>query len=209
MKVFFGFFVWVFVSFCSAMVSAQSSDFITANIYVDNVRAPKNVLDIARDCSNNPACVAIFKAADNYFQVPASKVVSIAATLAPKSVDEGTYVFAKLPPDYTYCKSTMHMVSIVPHDGPRGSTFMGQSRDDGLYYETWTPKQPIGGGRSWVEAGISILGVRRELASEFYASGKCYSPQRVLWYCRGGGCKSTDDIGQAKSNVTPGAMSAN
>jgi hypothetical protein len=179
--------------FCSATVSlAQSSDYVTTNIYIDNVRQPKNVLDIARDCSNNTACMAMFKAADTYFQIPASRVISVAAALAPKLDGEGTFVVANLPSGYAYCKATMHMVSIVPHDGDRGSTFLGQSRANGFYYETWTPVQGAGGGRSWVEAGI-----------------KCYASQRVLWYCRGGGCVDTDDRGQSKdASSRPGAGSA-
>jgi len=190
-------------------VSAQTSDYVSVNIYIDNVRQPKNVLDIARDCANNPACVGLFKAADNYFQVPASRVVTVAAALAPQRNGEGTFVHTTLPSGYAYCKATMRMVSIVPHDGPRGSTFLGQSRANGFYYETWTPVQGPGGGRSWVEAGISVLGIRQDLANSAYASGKCFSPQRVLWYCRGGGCTNTDDRGQSKdSSSPPGAMSA-
>lgn len=201
-------FASVLAAFC-VPVQAQQTDFVVSNIYIDNVRQPKSVLDVARDCSNNAGCMALFKVVDSYFQVPASKVVSGAAMLAPQQQGEGTYVNASLPAGYAYCKASMKMVSIVPHDGPRGSLFLARATAKGLYYETWTPVQGAGGGRSWVEAGISVLGVRQDLAAASYANGTCFRPERVLWYCRGGGCKNTNDTGQSKdSSSPPGAMSA-
>ncbi len=188
---------------------SQSSDFVVTNVYIDNVRQPKSVLDIARDCANNPGCAVFLNAVDNYFQIPVSRFVSAGAALAPRQQGEGTYVTATLPSGYAYCKATMKMTSIVPHDGPRGSLFMAMSKPNGLYYETWTPVQGLGQGRSWVEAGISILGIRQDLAASSYASGTCYRPERALWYCRGGGCTDTEDRGQAKDTSSPpGAMSA-
>ena len=187
----------------------QSSDFVVTNVYIDNVRQPKSVLDIARDCANNPGCAVFLKAVDNYFQIPVSRVVSVGAALAPSQQGEGTYVTATLPSGYAYCKATMKMTSIVPHDGPRGSLFMAMSKPNGLYYETWTPVLPITEGRSWVEAGVSIVGIRQDLAASAYANGTCFPPERALWYCRGGGCTDTEDRGQAKDTSSPpGANSA-
>jgi hypothetical protein len=182
---------------------AQSTEYVVSNIYIDNVRQPKNVLDAARDCANDDGCALFLQAVDNYFQVPVSRVVQGAALLAPSQQGEGTYVTASLPQGYAYCRSTMKMTSIVPHDGPRGSLFLGMSKPNGLYYETWTPVQGMGGGRSWVEGGISILGIREDLAAEAYADGTCHGPERVLWYCRGGGCVDTADEGQAKDSSSP------
>jgi hypothetical protein len=188
---------------------AQSTDFVVSNIYVDNVRQPKSILDIARDCSNNPGCQAAVQAAEAYFQVPVSRVVEGAAMLAPSMQGEGTYVTATLPQGYAYCSASMKMVSIVPHDGDRGALFLGMAKPAGLYYETWTPVQGLGGGNSWVEAAISVLGIRQELAAQAYTDGTCHVPERVLWYCRGGGCVDTADAGQSKdSSSPPGAGSA-
>jgi hypothetical protein len=188
---------------------SQSSDFIVSNVYIDNVRQPRNVLDIARDCVNNKGCALFLNAVDNYFQLPISRTVSVAAALAPTHNGEGTYVHSTLPSGYAYCKATMKMTSIVPYGGPRGSLFMAMSKPDGLYYETWTPRLPPTEGRSWVEAGVSIVGVRQDLAASARANGTCYGPERVLWYCRGGGCTDTEDRGQSKdSSSPPAAMSA-
>jgi hypothetical protein len=188
---------------------AQNSDFVTVNVYIDNVQQPKSVLDVSRDCSNSVGCVAFMKAVDSFFQVPASRVVAVAGQLASDTKGEGKHVTASLPAGYAYCKSSMRMVSIVPRDGDRGALFFGQSKAEALYYETWTPTRGPFNGRSWVEAGISILGIRQSMASAAYADGSCYRPDRVLWYCRGGGCADTEDRGQAKEAASPpGAGSA-
>jgi hypothetical protein len=187
----------------SSWAAAQSAEYVVSNIYIDNVRQPKSILDVAKECSNNRACMALASAAEAYFQVPVSKVVSGAAALAPTQQGEGTYVNATLPPGYAYCKTAMRMVSIVPKDGPRGSLFLGRADANGLYYETWTPVQGAGQGRSWVEATISLLGIRQDLASAAYQDGRCFKPVRVLWYCRGGGCTDSDDKGQSKDANPP------
>jgi hypothetical protein len=189
--------------------SAHAQDFVTVNAYIDNVQGPKNVLDIARDCNNNAGCVAFLKVVDSYFQIPASRVVTAAAIIAPTSQGEGTYVRVNLPAGYAYCSSAMKMTSIVPNGGPRGSLFRGASEPNALYYETWTPKQGIGAGRSWVEAGVSVLGVRQGMAQAAYSDGTCFRPGRTIWYCRGGGCTDVEDRGQSKdSSSPPGASSA-
>lgn len=188
---------------------AQNTDFVTMNLYIDNVQQPKTILDGARECSNNAGCMAFMRAVDNYFQVPASKIVTVAGRIAPAGSGEGRQVTATLPDGYAYCKSTMRMVSIVPHDGDRGSLFFGAARPNAFYYETWTPVLGPFDGRSWVEAGVMVLGIRQSLADAAYADGTCYRPNRVLFYCRGGGCSNTEDRGQSKEAASPpGANSA-
>ena len=109
-----------------------------------------------------------------------------------------------LPQGYQYCKSQMRMVSIVPNDGPRGSTFLGRVDPTSVYVETWTPVQGIGAGRSWVEAEMTVLGVRSGIAEQSYRDGTCNRPgNRHIFYCRGSGCVSTNDDGQAVSASSP------
>ena len=114
----------------------------------------------------------------------------------------------QLPSGYVYCKSEMKMVSIVPKDGPRGSTFLGEAKESSLFLETWTPTKKPWDGRSWVEANLTLIGVRKDLADSRYQDGTCQRPNRHLWYCRGGGCVDTQDRGQKLDvRTTPGANS--
>lgn len=205
----------MFTGACAALAlfaapAHGASDFVKMDIYIDEVRNSKTGFDLAGECADNPFCISVAEAAGAYIGIPVGEIVQAAATFRRDSNGEGMFVFADLPSGYTYCRASMKMVSIVPHDGPRGSTFLGQSRDHGFYYETWTPVRPITEGRSWVEAKIAVIGVRDDLAAEAVSSGTCGTPMRVLWYCRGGGCHDTEDKGQSKSSATrPAANSEN
>ena len=194
---------------------AQTSDFIVISTKVDNVRNAKSIFTTAEECGKNSACLAILKLASNYFGIPIDKAVASAALLAVKQDGEGTYIDIKLPSGYSYCKATINTVSIVPKDGPRGSTLLARADNNQLYIETWTPILPVGQGRSWVEADIAILGVRNDIAEREYGTfGDCEKPSsRVILYCRGGGCespKTTEDNGQSvNAAVRPTANSRN
>jgi len=186
-------------------------EYVVVATRIDNVRDQKSIFNVASECENNTACVLVMKAASSYFQLPIDKVVSVAAMLSTSREGEGTAMSVKLPSGYTYCKSAMEMVSIVPKDGPRGSLFLGAVRTNGLYLHTWTPVQGIGQGRSWVEAKLTIVGVRDDLARDKVKKGTCQnSDSRNIFYCRGGGCVSTQDRGQnVPSSSPPGASSHN
>ncbi len=193
----------------SGAATAQESEYVVVGVHLDNVREQKNIFTTAEECANNPACVALMNAAENYFQVPVGKVVSGLATLAADNQGEGTYMHFALPPGYQYCKAKMTMGSIVPHVGPRGSLFLGRAEQRGLYVETWTPVNQMFAGGSWVEADLTIVGVRDDLAASSYENGgSCINPisdagMRHLFYCRGGGCVDTDDEGQNVDASSP------
>ena len=181
----------------SATLAIAEPDFVVVSTKIDNVRDQKNVFQVAQECDNNSICTALMTAASSYFQIPIDKLVSGTALLANNKSGEGTFMTIGLPSGYSYCKSQMRMVSIVPRDGDRGSTFLGRADAKGMYAETWTPVQGIGQGRSWVEAEITLVGVLDSLASWSYSSGTCRKPEsRNLFYCRGGGCVNTNDDGQ-------------
>lgn len=190
----------------------SEGDFIVTKVYVDKVMQPKNLLDGAKDCDNNPQCKLVAKAAAEYFQLPIDKTISGMAYLAPASEGEGWHSTVTLPTGYQYCTSSMRMVSIVPHDGPRGSLWLGATQLNGMYLQSWTPKQGLFGGRSWVESEVTLVGVKENVAFEARSAGKCNSAAagRSIWYCRGGGCINVDDKGQSvPTSYPPGAMSHN
>jgi hypothetical protein len=57
----------------------------------------------------------------------------------------------------------------------------------GVY--TWTPKQGVGGGKSWIEADFTVTGVRKDVAEKYRKAGTCreVGPKgNNLVRCRGG-----------------------
>lgn len=185
-------------------------DYSVTKLHIDQVMQPKNVLDVMKECKNNAVCSAVATAASSLTGVPLDTAVAVAATVAPQRAGEGWHSTVTLPEPYVYCNVQMSMVSIVPHDGPRGSLWLGEVRGPREFYlEAWTPRRGLGNGRSWVEADVTIIGVKPSLQN----FGNCHdSNKRTIWYCRGGGCegKPITDTGQAVSTAhPPGASSRN
>ena len=185
--------------------------FVVASTKIDEVRSPKNLTDVARDCDESTICTAFLKAASAYFQVPIDSVVTGAALLASNRSGEGTTMTISLPKGYVYCRSRVRMISIVPNDGPRGSTLMVRPVWRGLAVETWTPVRDFGEGRSWVEAELTILGIEESETFDFGDFDKyCKKGNgRAILTCRGSGCVDTVDDGQSVSQTSPSGNSRN
>lgn len=196
--------VFCFGIFCSGLTQAQGTPFVVASTHIDQVRSPKNVFDKIRECSNNNLCSNMLKAVEIYYQIPPGSTATVAAKFSGATRGEGWGADMILPNGYLYCGSSMKMISIVPHDGPRGSLFRGAVARNGIHLETWTPIRPPGAGRSWVEADVTLIGVREDLAAQAQKKGQCKSfNERNIWYCRGGGCVNTVDVGQSVSSASP------
>lgn len=192
---------------------ASAAPYVAIGVTIDNVRGPQNLFDVARSCSANNLCAGLLAAAEYFSGLPVSQVVGIAALLSRNVYGEGTESNLTLPSGYAYCMARVHTVSIVPNGGDRGSLLLTRADGNGLNVQTWTPVLPPFDGRSWVEANITLIGVRNDLAEASYRNdGPCYRPNsRVFLYCRGGGCevpRTTDDRGQAvDASSPPGAGS--
>jgi len=182
---------------------AQQSTYVAVAAKIDRVQGPQNLFNAMGDCSSNPLCTALVDAMSAYFQIPLDQVVAVGGMLSTTRQGQGGNMTIRLPQGYAYCSSEMKMVSIVPHDGPKGSLFLGEAKESSLFLETWTPTLSMFDGRSWVEANLTVIGVRQDLASTRYQNGTCQRPNRHLWYCRGGGCIDTQDRGQDVDVRTP------
>ena len=179
-----------------------SKDFIVIKTKIDNVRLPKGPADILVECVRNKKCQAVLSAAASYMGIPPKYIKvgnAIIGTTRKSKNSGGTYMDIGLPYGYSYCRSLIHTVSIVPNDGPRGSMLIARADSKKLYVETWTPIRGFGQGRSWAE--ITVIGVRTDKASSYYRSRKCFQPKsRILMACRGCGCerpRDTSDEGQS------------
>jgi hypothetical protein len=184
--------------------------FVVVGSHIDNVRDQTTIFQTASECNESYICKSALAAISNASGIPVDKAVTALALLATTKDGEGTFMNINLPAGYSYCSSSMSLTSIVPRDGPEGSTFLGRADATGLYSETWTPNQVFGGGRSWVEGDLTVVGVSSASAQAAYASGECHAPNsRIVFYCRGSGCEGGAlDRGQAlDASTRPGAGS--
>ncbi|WP_250508044.1 MULTISPECIES: hypothetical protein [unclassified Caballeronia] len=175
-------------------VRDEPPDFKVVAVHLDQTMAPKNISQTFQECIGNATCKAAVDAVAMYFGVDSKTVTTVAAKIAPpRQEGEESYFSYALPDGYSYCRSKISTVSITPADGRRASVFAGSARGNAIDVYTWTPKQGFGGGRSWVEADFSIIGVRNGLASKYRANGKCNkSDTHPLFNCRGAGTESND-----------------
>jgi hypothetical protein len=192
---------WPFLLMMSAYAQAQT-DFSATSVKVDAVMQPKQPADALKECANDPVCSSIIGGAATYLGVP-STLVSGALAIVPKAEragEEGHYTI-EVPQGYVYCRASIRTVSVVPATGDRASVMSATSNDSGVAVYTWTPKQGLGQGRSWVEANYTIYGVKSDLAEKYRAEGKCKPPGKNLINCRGAtgvnhgmpSCGSVDD----------------
>lgn len=185
-------------------VQFSQNDYVVVASHIDNVRQQTNIFQVIQDCSNSVSCSILAKAIASATGIPVDKMVTIVGAVTQSRAGEGTFMTLALPSGYSYCSSSMRLTSIVPHDGPKGSTFLGRADATSLYSETWTPVLGPFDGRSWVEGDLSVLGIRTELAQSSYANGKCHAPGRAIFYCRGGGCEGgAVDNGQSVDTSSP------
>jgi hypothetical protein len=188
----------------------EGNTFSIASMRIDNTMQPSNLFDTFADCANENTCAGIASAVGEYTGIPIGMMLALAAAVSGERRGEGTFLTMSSPSGYKYCRSSMSLTSIVPNDGPRGSTFLGRADDESMYIETWTPVLPPGQGRSWVEGNVTLISVKSESAEAEYQSGRCVrGGQRVVFYCRGSGCQGgAEDRGQAlDSSSPPGAGS--
>jgi hypothetical protein len=180
----------------------ENKDFLVVSAKINPVESPKSLPDLLRECAGNDGCVTVIKAGASYLGVPPNLISIGAAIVAgagkPGNSEEGHFE-VKIPDGYTYCRSQIHMISVVPADGPRGSIFSASSTPTGIGIYTWTPRRGVGQGRSWVDADVTVYGVRSAIAQQQISAGHCVAPGKNIINCRGNGsgdrpeCKSVND----------------
>jgi hypothetical protein len=147
--------------------ATMAQEFTTIKVHLDQTMAAKSVTDVALECAKEPLCKAIVDGAAAYGE-------------------EGHYDY-RLPAGYQYCRSTVSPISVNPATGDKASVLGATVYQQGLGVYTWTPRKPVFGGRSWVDADFTIIGVQDALADQDRAKGLCKpnTPNRVIISCRG------------------------
>jgi hypothetical protein len=182
-------------------VAAADTDYVVVSAKINPVKNPKGPGELLGDCARNDACSTVVKAGAGYLGVPptaTSVALAVVAGNKPSDSEEGRFSIS-VPSGYVYCRSQIHMISVVPADGKRASIFGAASNEHGMSFYTWTPKRPPGQGRSWVDADITVYGVKASLVQQSQAAKKCVPWGKKIEDCRGNGsgdrpeCKSVND----------------
>ena len=157
----------------AANLANKSDELVVIQVKLDNVMQPKSGTDVFVDCTKNKVCKGVIDAAAAYVGVDSSAFTSAVALFANSRKDEESNFRFTLPPGYQYCRAKVDTVSVVPATGDRAS-FMSITGDtNGVAAYTWTPLQNLGGGRSWIEADFTVVGVRDSLVNNYRSKGIC------------------------------------
>jgi hypothetical protein len=179
-----------------SFVFGAEDDYKVSKMHLDQTMAPKNVLDGINDIKNSPIGMAIINAAAAYIGVNPA-IVTLALKAIPSGSmagEEGRY---SIPTEagYKYCRARINVISINPASGDRASVLNATANNNGIAIYTWTPKQGVGGGRSWAEAEFELVSVRDDLYDQSIKAGTCKpSNDRALLRCKGSAnCHSMAD----------------
>lgn len=166
--------------------TAAATDFVVMKVRLDQVMQPKNVIQAVQDCSSSDVCKTLVDAAATYLGAPPGTVSAAMASIpGPQYSGEDANFRYNVPSGYQYCRALIRTISVTPASGDRASVMSAGNDKNGVHAYTWTPRQGLGGGRSWVEAEFTIYGVRNEIADQMRAKGTCRAFGKPLINCRG------------------------
>jgi hypothetical protein len=150
---------------------------------------PRQIGDSTANCLASSGCSKGLKAIAAYVGVPAEAidVAGVLSALTYNRSGEETRYNLSTSSGYQTCRISVDVYSTIPLTGARASTLDVAVHPDRIHLVSWTPMQNEGGGRSRVDATITLLEVRNSDAQRMRSSGKCHpTPDRVWVYrCRG------------------------
>jgi hypothetical protein len=167
-----------------ASLALAGDDLTVIKLTLDQTMQPKGITDTIVECARSPICKVALDAAAAYVGVDSSVVTSAVALAAQTSAGEENNFSFPIPDGYQYCRAKIETVSVVPASGDIASFMSITGTASSVDVYTWTPRLPVGQGRSWVEADFTIVGVRNELAEQYRARGVC-NAKYVRAECRG------------------------
>lgn len=164
---------------------------------INRTMAPRAIGDILQTTE----ATALAVAAGAYFGIdPKTAVgtVQVLANVLPTSsyAGEESRFNIDIPDGYAYCAAAVTVTSLAPYTGSRASVIGVTRTSENVSAYTWTPKQGLGGGRSWVEAKTDILAVKHRYLTFFTQQGVCApdaSARKDIISCRGNACGSVSD----------------
>lgn len=178
----------------SMATASLAQEFVVNQMYVDQTVQPQSIVDALGNCVRSDACTGAALAAAAYFGVSVDpQIVVVARVAASRQGDPDGETFdhiLPIPEGYRFCRLQFNPVSIAPGGGARASEVEIWANPTFAHLYTWTPRQGLGGGRSWVEAEVTVLGVRNDLYGTRVGDGTCRSIEQrtLIGQCKGNPC---------------------
>jgi hypothetical protein len=170
-------------------VAQQADDIVVTTHHIDAVRNARTPWDEVQNCLKDNACAGAIKLIAGQVGIPdnAVRLVETAAIYSAKAEGEETRYTVRAVSSRKICSVKVRTISVVPATGDRASLFSISPSADSVGIYTWTPRQGIGGGRSWYEGDVFIVHVKASLQEEYLKSGKCTVPPTgsINYQCRG------------------------
>lgn len=174
-----------------ALLFAQSAqkiapDFAVVKTKIDQTMQPISVTEALSECIHDPVCKGAIDAASTLVGVDSNAFTTALGLINHQNRGEESWTTIALPIDYEYCRMKISTISVVPATGDRASYMSVAAHPTSVGVYTWTPRQGLGKGRSWVEADFTVIGVGKWVADKYRAEGKCNSSkEHAVVSCRG------------------------
>jgi hypothetical protein len=164
----------------------HSEKFTVVGIHINPERSPKSIPDTLNECIHEPICKKVVDAVSAYAGVDSSMITGAIATTEINRAGQETQYILRLPQGYEYCHAAVHTRSVNKPDDQRSPFMQVTATPSGVMIFTWTPEYNLGEGRSWVDADITVVGVRHDLALKKIKQGGCKrGDNRMFVNCRG------------------------
>jgi hypothetical protein len=129
-------------------------------IHFNPVMAPRDIVDGIQECRRDTICNSALNAGLRYVGVPPEVVTALRfiPTTGSRNGEETTDVVTA-GQGTTICEAVISTTSVAPLHGDRASVFGITAASDKVSLYAWTPRQGIGGGRSWWDGTITLFSV--------------------------------------------------
>lgn len=176
---------------------ALAQEFRAQALVFDVTMEPKGIMDTTAECLNHSRCSSALRSLASYVGVPPNAVdfATVLAGLTYQPDGETTRYDLHTNSGYQTCRISIDVLSTTPADGSSASLLDVAVHPNRVHLVSWTPTQNMGGGRSWVDARITLLEVRDDVAQSYRNNGGCHPTADRVWVyrCRG---KSGDGDGR-------------
>lgn len=178
-----------------ALAQVTGPEIKVDNFHLDVVMEPQGAISLIETKEG----VAIASAIGSYFGIDPTVTAGAISLIREERHDgEETFITFKFgdPASTTdkthkYCGLAVKDLSIVR---PGHSHLQLDVHDHSIGIYTVTPRQGIGGGRSWVEANIEVISARGDKWENLVKEGKCnIAMDRTLAACKGPDCPIIKD----------------
>lgn len=164
----------LFISPITAVLGA-GPEYVVVRATINPVTPARGVTDALAECAKDNLCSGVVDATATYFGAPPGAVTGAMAAIPTASGGgEDRYYEVALPAGYQYCHSHIEFTSVNPPEGARASVLGAWTQKSGVKINTWTGKRPVfDGRRSWIQADLTIMGVRDDMADTARLTGTC------------------------------------